>query len=348
MSAPVSAPVSDPASDPASEPQSGPHSSLASAQPAARPHSTQPVPHLLSQACRRLERLLPKLADCEDHLQDLLGIAKTVVQAVETEPDIALACILLNQIPGSYALRHSVETATLVAHIARTLGRDGHETVTVTAAALTMNVGMLLYHDDFQSRHGSLTGEESAELRGHPQEGVAILRQAGVDDAEWLDCVLLHHERGDGSGYPFGRSADDIPQNAGLIGLADRYCAQVSARNYRKSILPDKALQVIFGANHQGIDPVLAECFIRELGSFPPGTYVLLDNGEIGVVTHRAAQGRAATVMALVAPNGVPLLPFPVPRTLVAGECAVRKALHEDEADIRFSMRQLWGEAANL
>ena len=67
------------------------------------------------------------------------------------------------------------------------------------------------------------------------------MRCAGVSDEQWLACVLQHHETDDGSGYPEGRSNGEVALNAKLIGLADRYCACVSARNYRRSMAPPRS-----------------------------------------------------------------------------------------------------------
>src|SRR5471030_2617466 len=178
------------------------------------------VLHQLNQCNRRLERLLMDLRNEHNAEAELRDIAHDVILAVELNADIALACIFLNQIAGSYAVRHCIETA----------------------AALTMNVGMLRQHESFQSKHTPLTREEMAIVRRHPEDSANLLKSAGVEDDEWLSCVLLHHENDDGSGYPSGVASPGVTLNAKLISLADRYCAQVSARNYRSSILPDQAL----------------------------------------------------------------------------------------------------------
>ncbi|MEG0884556.1 MAG: HD domain-containing phosphohydrolase, partial [Janthinobacterium sp.] len=222
------------------------------------------------------------------------------------------------------------------------------ELLLIGAAALTMNVGMLRHHDSFQDRRGPLNDEEMRIVRQHPQESTELLRCAGVDDEEWLSCVLLHHENDDGSGYPQGRTADEILQNAKLIGLADRYCARVSARNYRRSIVPDQALQHIFLDQGVPIDPLLGEQFVKLLGKYPPGTLVRLRSGELGVVTQRGA----AHVHPLSDPLGAPLsaaeLSRMTPRDTGDSQFAIVSSLHEDDAGVHFSMRNVWGDEARL
>ena len=306
------------------------------------------VLRLLNEAAQRLERLLLDLRSENNAERDVRDIARELLRALDHDADIALASILLNQIAGSYAVRHCIETALLAMLVGRGMHKSHDELLLIGAAALTMNVGMLRHHDSFQDRRGPLNDEEMRIVRQHPQESEELLRCAGVDDEEWLSCVLLHHENDDGSGYPQGRTADEILQNAKLIGLADRYCARVSARNYRRSIVPDQALQHIFLDQNLPIDPLLGEQFVNLLGKYPPGTLVRLRSGELGVVTQRGA----THVHPLSDPLGAPLAATELsqlsPRDTADSRFAIVSSLHEDDAGLHFSMRHVWGDEARL
>ncbi|MET3131401.1 hypothetical protein AAKU55_001663 [Oxalobacteraceae bacterium GrIS 1.11] len=308
------------------------------------------VLHLLNDANWRLERLLLDLRNESNAERELRAIAADVVNAALLNADIALACIFLNQIAGTYAVRHCIETALVAVLVARGMGKSGEETLTITAAALTMNVGMLRHNNSFQDKRTALTREEMDIVRRHPAESADLLKCVGIDDEEWLSCVILHHENDDGSGYPDGKTSAEITQNAKLIGLADRYCAQVSARNYRRSILPDLALCNLFQDAAHPIDAALAEQFILQLGKYPPGSLVRLQNGEIGVVTGR--HDGAAEVHALSDAAGLAIpaaaLPFAALRSTSDAQYAIAEALHEDQAGVRFSMKNIWGEQARL
>ena len=305
------------------------------------------VLHQLNLSNRRLERLLQNLRNERNAEGELSEIARDVIQAVELNPDIALACIFLSQIAGTYAVRHCIETAVLTVVMARSMDMSAASTLTVAAAALTMNVGMLRHHETFQNKNTPLTREEQAIVRRHPEDSVDMLKHAGVENEEWISCVLLHHENDEGSGYPAGVASPQVTLNAKLLSLADRYCAQVSARNYRKSILPDQALRNLIEDKTAPVDPVLVQHFQRELGDFPPGCLVRLANGEIGVVSQRLAGGDVLHIHCLRAPDGAVLSPAALRRT--ADEtCAIAEALSEDQASIRFSMKQIWGLQASL
>ncbi|MET0265958.1 MAG: HD domain-containing phosphohydrolase [Duganella sp.] len=315
--------------------------------PQSPPQAPASVLHLLNACNRRLERLLESLHAERDAEGALREIAGDVVQAVDLQPDIALACILLNQIAGSYAVRHCIETAVIVVVMARRLDKSAADTQTLTAAALTMNVGMLRHQDTFQNKHTPLSSEEKAIVRRHPEDSVNLLQCAGVQDEEWMSCVLLHHENDEGSGYPAGVASPEVTLNAKLLSLADRYCAQVSARNYRRSILPDQALRKLRDDRDSPVDADLLEVFSKELGDYPPGCLVRLANGETGVVSQRARHGDGALqVHSLRNADGAALAP-PLLR-IAQGEHAIAAALGEDEAALRFSMKQIWGSQASL
>lgn len=294
----------------------------------------------LNRLSRRLERSLMTLgaeagADCE-----LRDIAAGVVSAACRHPEVALASIFLNQIGGLYAVRHCVESAI----VATLVARPSRDMFTVAAAALTMNAGMVRLTEVFQLKDCALSADERAAVRRHPEEGAELLRRAGVADEAWLTCVLMHHEADDGSGYPGGLRGGGIPENARLVGMADRYCALVSARNYRRSILPPAALERLCGAR---ADAGLAARFRARLGTHPPGTLVRLRSGESGVVSTRRDRAGFVTVHALRGANGAQHVP-PQARSTRNPVNAIDSALHEDEAGLRFSMRQVWGDIARV
>lgn len=305
------------------------------------------VLHQLNLCNRRLERLLHNLRNEHNAEAEIRDIARDVIRAVEINPDVALACIFLSQINGTYAVRHCIETAVVTVVIARSMDLNPANSLTVTAAALTMNVGMLRHHEGFQNKNSPLSHEEMAIVRRHPEESADMLRDVGIDDDDWISCVLMHHENDEGSGYPAGIASPEVTLNAKLLSFADRYCAQVSARNYRKSILPSLALRNLIDDKQAPVDPHLADCFRRELGDFPPGCLVRLDGGEIGVVSRRQGCSRGLQVHYLRDAAGTLLSPA-LPRCLDDGPLAISEGLSEDQASTRFSMKQIWGAQASL
>ncbi|MHB1244809.1 MAG: HD-GYP domain-containing protein [Sulfuriferula sp.] len=305
------------------------------------------VLRFINLAHKRLEGLLFGLLTETDATAKILEVAKTVIYATNLNPDVAIACILLNQSVTTYAGRHSMDTALVSLLVAQVMKKSPDEVKIIVAAALTMNIGMLRQHDHFQEKQGPLTEQEMAIVKKHPEEGARLLQQAGIDHPDWLAYVLQHHENEDGSGYPHGLKGPEISQNAKIISLADRYCARVTGRAYRQPLLPPAALRGLFIEESKTIDKNLVPFFIHELGMYPPGTHVRLLNGEIGVVTRKGHQVSAPIVHALLAPGGAPLS-FPIQRDTSKTLFAIREALYPSQADVRFSMQHLWGKEASL
>lgn len=301
----------------------------------------------LNQINRRLERALMDLRDQGSADTELRALAQDLIATVERGGDIVLAAIFLNQIAGAYAVRHCTEAAIVVCLIARAMQKPPAEVLIVTAAALSMNVGMVRQAELFQSKDCALSSEERALVRRHPSASVEMLRFAGVNDEAWLDLVLLHHENDDGSGYPAGKLGDEISQNAKLIGLADRYCAFVSARNYRRSLLPPEALGKLGAGSDMPHDQIVIGHFSTQIGAYPPGTLVRLENGELGVVSARNHNGNGLSVHVLRAADGVAMAAAQHRSTSQPG-CAIAEALHEDHAKLRFPMKHIWGDLASV
>lgn len=310
-------------------------------------HETPSVLQLINIANRRLERLLHGLQTETDAQAKFFDIGKLLVQATDLDPDIALASILMNQAEGHYAVRHGVDTAVLCLLVAKAMNKSADETSIIVAAAFTMNLGMLYQQDYLEDKIDALSEAEREIIRKHPQESVDLLKAAGIDNSDWLSHVLLHHENPDGSGYPLGAGVAAIPQNARILTFADRYCACVSNRKYHKTLVPSAALRNVFLVDGKPSDPMLAAYFIREIGTYPPGSCVRLQNGEIGIVTRRGSGAIPPTVHALLGPHGAPLS-FPILRDNTKELFAIREPLLHDQATQRFGMHQMWGDAASL
>ncbi|WP_230404739.1 MULTISPECIES: HD-GYP domain-containing protein [Undibacterium] len=273
-----------------------------------------------------------------------LALAKQTVVATFLDTDVALGCILLNQ-EGNYSARHCVDTAVVSIVIGRALKKSEEEITMLAAAALTMNLSMMRQQERLQEKSDGLSPEEQELIFRHPQESVDQLIAAGIRDEGWLSWILFHHENEDGSGYPGKKRGPEIPQNAKIISVADRYCARVCSRSYRKSLLPNAALRDILIGGKTTVDLMLVTLFIRELGTYPIGTFVKLENGEIGVVTSKGATTTTPYVHSLIGPRGAPLT-MPIKRDTQKPLHAIREVLHRDQVPIRFTMRQLWGEIA--
>ncbi|MBI1890607.1 MAG: HD domain-containing protein [Burkholderiales bacterium] len=315
--------------------------------PAPKPKEIPSAMRLIHAANRRLERLLYGLQTEENAQAHFLEVASVIASAVDINPDVALASILLNQDDIHYSVRHGVDTAILALSVARAMQKTPEEITPMVAAALTMNVGMLRQLDTFLVKLQPLAESERVFILAHPKASVELLKQAGVDNQEWLAHVMQHHENEDGNGYPNGKEVQSLPQTTKILSFADRYCACVSKRQYRRTFIPAAAMREALFAGGKPRDPLIAAYFVRLLTNYPPGTMVKLHNGEIGVVIARAKEDKPIMVQSVVGARGEPLS-IPLLRDTSKPNFAVIEAVSREHAVLRFGMHQLFGNDAAL
>jgi HD-GYP domain-containing protein (c-di-GMP phosphodiesterase class II) len=305
------------------------------------------VLRMLNLTNRRLQLVLAEisLGRATNTRLKLDDIARSVMAAVDLHADVALACILHNQQAGPYCVRHSLDTAIVSLLLARAMKLPPDQLMLAVLGALTMNVGMLEHQERLQHTQNPLSTDDCGLIRQHPQIGADMLRRAGIEDQGLIDCVLMHHENENGTGYPGKLKGDEIPMVAKIVSLADRYCARVSSRSYRKPMLPNAALRDILLEGKSTVSSQLAAVFIQELGCYPIGTLVRLLNGEIGVVTRKGLNTTTPIVDALVGPRGAPLEVL-IRRDTKNDNHAIREVLNEAQASIMVKLDQLWGRVA--
>lgn len=269
---------------------------------------------------------------------DELCVAIQVMCAEDA--DAALAAVHLDH-DGKYAVRHLIHSALLVELVTNRMGRLPDDRQRVIAATLTANVGMLELQERLV-KQGGISSSQRQEINRHPEQGVALLRRAGVQDELWLEFILQHHERLDGSGYPRGLRGGEIHESARIMAIADIYHAKISERVHRPGMLPTAALRQVLLGQGNDIDQMLAEAFIKELGVYPPGAFVRLDNGDVAVVTHRGQEGTLPRVASVITPRGV-AYPRPLPRDPAAREWAVKEIVPRAESILLTDLLPLWG-----
>jgi HD-GYP domain-containing protein (c-di-GMP phosphodiesterase class II) len=185
------------------------------------------------------------------------------------------------------------------------LGKESH--ARLSHVALTANLGMYEFQDQWANQAGPLSDEQKQQVRRHPEVSVERLKALGVDDPIWFGIVRQHHERADGSGYPLGLSGDKVLREALVLGMIDRYLSFVMPRANRKWTHPTAALKIIYeDASAYGSEHI--NTFIQQLGVYPPGTSVRLINGEIAVViNHEIGKSAHPRVMSVINAGGIPL-----------------------------------------
>jgi HD-GYP domain-containing protein (c-di-GMP phosphodiesterase class II) len=126
------------------------------------------------------------------------------------------------------------------------------------------DVGKCMVPLSILRKQGKLSQEEWTVMKRHPQWGYAILMETGhlTDEAAYIS--MQHHERPDGSGYPFGMS--DIHPCARICAIADIFDALISTRSYKSPMKPLDAIEIIRREARSDFDTSLVDTFVRMLG----------------------------------------------------------------------------------
>jgi HD-GYP domain-containing protein (c-di-GMP phosphodiesterase class II) len=142
------------------------------------------------------------------------------------------------------ARAHNLRVARLCVHIGRQMSMSASELRILARAGLMHDIGKLGIPTQVLEKHSPLDESEWILMRTHPEMGLTLLDRAGQSSREVL-AVLYHHERLDGSGYPYGLKAESIPIEARIVAVADTYDALTSNRPYRHACSQAEARRVL-------------------------------------------------------------------------------------------------------
>lgn len=169
-------------------------------------------------------------------------VLSTIIFESKSEPWWIHVNALSNHVEWLYT--HSIDVAMISLIMAVELGYNEKELFNLGLGALLHDVGKLLIPKPILLKPGPLSDSEMLLVRQHCELGVSSLE--GFDlPKQYTDVVLKHHERLDGSGYPTGLKADEIPLNVKIVMIADVADAITSYRPHRPAQDMDAALNLL-------------------------------------------------------------------------------------------------------
>ncbi len=172
---------------------------------------------------------------------------------------------------------HVKRTGWFVDKIARELAAEGRYPEQIDEeflenlwkAAPLHDIGKIKVPDSILQKPGKLTKEEFEIMKTHAAEGGGIVYEVmeGIEEREYIemahDMAKYHHEKWNGTGYPEGRSGEDIPLCARIMAVADVFDALTSKRCYKEAMSVEEAYRIIEESKAVHFDPVVTEAFLK-------------------------------------------------------------------------------------
>lgn len=161
-----------------------------------------------------------------------------------------------------YTKGRSQRLASYAELVATACNMKDEEKEWLRKGCLLCDIGYIGISDDILNKSGfePLTEEEFQHIKLHPRLGMQMLKDIKAFEP-LLPIIQYHHENWDGSGYPEGLKADDIPYMARIVRLVDAFDAMLSDRAYRSRFSPEYALKELHKFSGTQFDPELVNIF---------------------------------------------------------------------------------------
>lgn len=160
---------------------------------------------------------------------------------------------------------HSVNVNIYAVCLLQQLGFEKQIILDVSMGALLHDIGKTSIPNSILDKPESLTPEEFEIIKTHSARGVAAAQDLPMRQVT-LNCILFHHEKLDGSGYPTGLTEEDIPPYCRAVTIADIYDAITSKRAYNEPSTPFEALKTIVrDVERNKLDKETFKCFVEIL-----------------------------------------------------------------------------------
>lgn len=205
-------------------------------------------------------------------------ITNDLIHAIDHNDALAVDISALKT-SDEYTFKHSVDVATISMIIARNLGMSSKDVYNIGIAGLLHDMGKSKIPSEILNKPARLTDEEFAIMKQHSELGYNILKAKKEFHGAISLAVLQHHEKMNGTGYPFGYASDKIVPYAKILSIADVYDALVTERPYKKSFSQRTAVEMIMSMTAE-LDITAMRSFMESVILYPVDTTVSLSNGE--------------------------------------------------------------------
>lgn len=164
------------------------------------------------------------------------------------------------------------------------MGIDRERLLKLGMGAILSDIGKSKVPDHILNKKGKLEPSEFEQMKKHVEYGYDMVKELVELSPLSRQIILLHHEKLDGSGYPNGFVADQIPLLVRIVTICDIFSAIVSDRTYNNRISADVAVEILRSASPVKLDSDIINYMMQIVDMYPPGTLVELSTGQYAIV----------------------------------------------------------------
>lgn len=218
---------------------------------------------------------------------DMSGIDQTISLLIGELFDNSKVLVSLSDISASseVTFQHSIDTTIYALCIANIFGLNMEQIKLIGEGTMLHDIGKIALDPDILYKTGTLTDGERKHVQCHAMWGYKILKEDKWMSSQARAIALLHHERIDGSGYPYGLRGDEIHMFPRIVAVGDVYDALTSERCYKPAMSNAQAIDILKSEADNGkLDKRIVDRFVHRLAVYPNGILVLLNNGVPAIV----------------------------------------------------------------
>lgn len=222
------------------------------------------------------------------NLEPISELTNKSVDAIFDNPD-SLACIVNIRHKDEYLLEHSISVSIYLSIFASYLNIDKATTHKMTIGAFLHDAGKIMVPDNILNKPGKLTDAEFYIMKTHANHTVDILEKTKGISRLSFEVAAYHHEKLDGTGYPFKLKADKLSKYCRMMNICDIFDALTANRCYKDGFPRFKAFTILrnLAKDNLHLDSELVEHFIDAIGAYPVGSLVQLNSNKIAIVERK-------------------------------------------------------------
>ncbi len=224
-------------------------------------------------------------------VQVVESVIEDMVDSMVRNPD-AMMWVARMREQSTVAYDHGLSVAINLVAFGRHLGFPKEQLAHLGVMGLLLDIGKIRIPRELLEKNTSLTPDEFKEMKRHVIYSMEILAQTANVNPDVTEGVSQHHERMDGSGYPYGLSGKNIGIYGKMCAISDTYAAITKKRPYAQPASPHDALQMLSNWSGTLFQADMVEHFIQSIGVFPVGSLVELSTGEVAVIISHNKQKR--------------------------------------------------------